>query len=609
VWLPALLLLACAPALVVGCGNEDAGVIVPLAADFPGENLGKFDVFGRELAGVAVPYVADLTLPGQEAQLKSDMRLRRQTAWAIASRVVDPVPLLGLAERQEDGQDVALPEGEIPTVPRWQTWYGADDFKRMFRQAFEQLDPLDRLARVPFSEELLDEVEQWNATALDRSRRWPLERFLKHVRELGLCPDDVTDEECARALQSNFSGATGGNSRIAYSPGTMRHVLTNYGSLLECLGTASALTMDAQPDAPDSNFSYCLSSEFPADAVVIKAHWVRADFDRGMPAFDTDGASLERVIGSDKIADWADGDREVSPAPDRIFTIRLRNGDTYRLAGLHIMTKELRHWVWITLWWSDEPDSDFGADRPASFEALGPAWRNYKMAVVVDYTEGDADPAARFADQPSLANALKATASDEPDGPTWSSNPYIEHGRGNARTNCIGCHQHGGSEVGPDLDGDGVPDAFDLDQVISDDGLYPDTGRTQIRSVFPADYLWSTTRVDDLSNVIRSEIERAAILDKDDPDVRAAGILALTGDPEAGQLLFGEKCASCHGKDGLGTSAAPSLYERVPKLTDIELARTLVTGKSPMPSWAQLTDQQLCNLRAFARTKFDGGDK
>ena len=58
---------------------------------------------------------------------------------------------------------------------------------------------------------------------------------------------------------------------------------------------------------------------------------------------------------------------------------------------------------------------------------------NYKMAVTVDYQERDSDPAAVQC-YPSLAEVLQATSAD---GFTWNSNPYIEHGRGNARTNCI----------------------------------------------------------------------------------------------------------------------------------------------------------------------------
>ena len=146
--------------------------------------------------------------------------------------------------------------------------------------------------------------------------------------------------------------------------------------------------------------------------------------------------------------DWGDaGDRKTNPGADKIYTIRLRDGSMFRLAGMHIMTKEARHWQWITLWWSDKPKEDFGADRPSAL-ANHPRtpWRNYKMCAVAWYLEEDTRTAAqRFPRQTSLSSALKATST--PGKPTWCSNPYIEHGRGNAATNCIGCHQHGGDRL------------------------------------------------------------------------------------------------------------------------------------------------------------------
>ncbi len=586
----------------LGCGQETAPEPVGAALEFPGVGAGKFDVFGNALSGIAAPYSADASLGQSEDLMRSDMGARRAMAWAIAARTLDSVPLLGLADAPTD--KVELPNGEVPTVPRWQTWYGVDDFKRMLRHLLEGLTPVERAQRKPFTAEAIVEAEEWNSTALDRSERWPLERFFKHVNKLGVCDDSLTDDQCAQTLQSNFSGATGGNARIAYSPATIRHLLANYGPLLDCLDTLKTLGFDAEP-VSDENFTFCLDAEFPIDAVLIKAHWVRSDFGRKLPVFDTDAKGLARVIGDDKLGNWATGDREADPTADEVFTIRLRNGDTYRLAGLHIMTRELRHWTWITMWWSDTPDSDFGADRPASFAALDPVWSRYKMAIVVDYEEHDSDPARHFED-PTLAAALTASNFG---GLTWNSNPYIEHGNGNAKTNCIGCHQHGGSAMGPDLDGDGDLDPFDLELVIANEGLFPQVGRSQIRSVFPADYLWSTKRVDDLGDVIRSEVARADQFDADDPEVRAVKILALTPDTTAGEATFVEKCADCHGKDGTGTVSGPSLYDRLPKLTDDAFVVTLIEGlNSTMPSWGHLEDQTLANVRAYAREHFGQGE-
>src|SRR5690606_36972628 len=103
------------------------------------------------------------------------------------------------------------------------------------------------------------------------------------------------------------------------------------------------------------------------------------------------------------------------------------------------------HWLWTTLWWSSSPSSDFGADRPANIDGV---WANYKMCTASAFAEHDPQPGGGFDDDDhaSLAEAL-AAAYTGVDGPSWCSNPYLEEGHGNAGTNCVGCHQHGGTEL------------------------------------------------------------------------------------------------------------------------------------------------------------------
>ncbi len=586
---------------VVACGASDT--VHP--GDFPvdGEG-GKTDVFGRALVGRAQPYPADETLPAIEERLRIDMAMRRQIAWEIVARALEPVPLLGLAARAEAAEEVMLPEGEVPTVPRFQTWYGVDDFKRMFQFLYEGKDRAQRLRREPFSDAELDEAEDYNATAIDRSRRWPLERFLRYVNQLGLCEEGTPEDECARRLQSNFSGAAAGNVRITYSPATVRHLLANYGNILDCMERLGDLPLTATP-TDEENFTYCYAQEMPSDAVLIKAQWIRSDLERDMPVYDTDADTLRELLGPTNTGTWPEaGHRRADPGDDEIVTIRLRNGSTYRLAGLHVMTKELRHWTWITLFWSDRPDTDFGEDRPQAIRALDPVWSHYKMCVVVDYEEGAEDPGAGLDNlYPSLAAALRATPAESA---SWCSNPYVEEGRGNARTNCIGCHQHGASAAGADLDGDGRPDPLNLEQVIDDERFYPSNGRTRQRDVFPSDYLWSATRVDNLFQVIRSEVDRADVTDNREIDRRAERVLAATGDALNGASLFAANCARCHGADGTG-DFGPNLYERVPMRDDETLARRLLLGLGPMPAWDSVfSDQELADLLVFLRDTFDG---
>jgi len=261
------------------------------------------------------------------------------------------------------------------------------------------------------------------------------------------------------------------------------------------------------------------------------------------------------------------------------------------------MTKELRHWVWITLWWSDTPNEDFGADRPALPDNVNPVWANYKLGVVVDYREQDPDPGTHFPQHPSLVDSIEATT-----GPyTWLSNPYIEHGRGNARTNCIGCHQHGGAVNGPDLNGDGQEELLELEMVVDNSVLYPANGREQMRNVFPADYLWSTQRVDNLAQVFRSEAGNFDFMDQQKPEIRALAIAGLDGDRAEGEGVFTAQCKACHGADATGLDSAANLIEVTPNMTDEAFATVLLSGKGAMPAWDSLSNETLADVMAYIR--------
>src|SRR5690606_18600687 len=117
-------------------------------------------------------------------ELDTNVRARRDQAWKTIRQVLEPVPLLGLAEAAQE-HDIELPDGEIPKVPRWETWYGMDDLKRMFQHLYGELASAQRLVRAPFGPSHLEDIETWNAAALERSRLWPLERYLREIERLG----------------------------------------------------------------------------------------------------------------------------------------------------------------------------------------------------------------------------------------------------------------------------------------------------------------------------------------------------------------------------------------------------------------------------------------
>ena len=141
------------------------------AREFPAAGAGgKADVLGRKLAGVAAPYeAAEL----DDDVMRTDHLQRRTAAWATALKVLEEVPLLGLAESAAAHEEIRLPEGEVPRVPRFETWYGIDDVKRVFVHLYEGLGASGRAARQAFGAAAIEDALKWNADALDRSDRWP----------------------------------------------------------------------------------------------------------------------------------------------------------------------------------------------------------------------------------------------------------------------------------------------------------------------------------------------------------------------------------------------------------------------------------------------------
>lgn len=231
----------------------------------------------------------------------------------------------------------------------------------------------------------------------------------------------------------------------------------------------------------------CLDGAMPRDAVLVKADWRRQLAGELLPAYDSSGARMAARLAGD--ATW-DADGAADPPASDIYTVELPSGARFRLPALHVMTKELDHWIWITLWWSPRPDDDFGADRPAAVAALPGPWRNYKMCVSTSYVERDPDP--RGGHGGSLGDALAAVHRGA-GGPSWCSNPYLERGAGNAATNCIGCHQHGGTTL--------ITESILADQ--------PHRGATRVRNNFFTDYLWALQggRGEDLSALVQAELD------------------------------------------------------------------------------------------------------
>lgn len=417
-------LAACATLALVACASVEEDATGSASAMRPME---------RALVGEAAPYPHDATIATREAELHRSIAARRRVGWEIAARVLAPVPIL-------EGRAGTTPR----SLPRFRTWLGRDDLERIAGRL--------RASPSPTSPGAIDEAFLWNAGFSGAARDEDLAARLDAL-------DDETDVH-----------GLGGNARVVYGPALARHLFAKGAELAACRTRPTPSSSASRGEAPS-----CLGEDLPADAVVVKASWWRTS--APLPTHDTSAPTLAaRRRGERDDGGWGRGTGQASPGPEDIHTVRLAGGSAYRLAALHIVTKELRDWVWVTLWWSDRPDEDFGADRPEAIRALGAPWTSYKMAVVTAFDEGDPD--ARGGYRGSLGDALEAVHEGR-GGPTWSSNPYVERGAKNAQTNCIGCHQHAG-----------VPGATSA-SILADPVRYPAAGRTRLRENFPADYLFA----------------------------------------------------------------------------------------------------------------------
>jgi hypothetical protein len=453
-------------ALLVGAG---------CAASAAGSHTDESDIreLERRAVGAARPYPAQSYSDADASRFAASKRARRELGWHVLAKALQPVPIAANAKVQ--GR----------SLPLFRTWLGGDEFERMFAKMAGDLGKERRLARDTPRPAEVDALFDWNATSLGPNSESEYFDRVAHI----------TTQKDADGL--------GGNARVAYSPGYIKQYLTDYPAMAAC--NLEALSLASKP-VSESNFTTCFSKEFPSDAAVIKASWRRNDemVSAGLPVVDTSAPSLEkRVRGDLDEGGWNLRSRPLQPAgPDEAYTVRLSDESGYSLVGLHLMTKELRHWVWVTAWWSPDADadSDFGADRPPAFQALGKPWNHYKMCVVTDFEEKDPDPRGGF--DGSLGDALAAVHGKT----SWCSNSFIEKGAHNAQTNCIGCHQHAGDVAAHAL-------------VLTDEAKFPSHGNARVRDAFPADYSWafattaSPDQKDRLLDVMRNRLK---VYERDD---------------------------------------------------------------------------------------------
>jgi hypothetical protein len=522
-----------------------------------GEQASAATIQDRKVVGLAAPYVPDLGLAARDAELETSIAARRAAAWTIVEKVLQPVPLGEpmLASNfpsqpqipawhtwysKDDFERVFKklyrdlgPGGRMARAPI-DAAAGFQWNATAVDTVWTEQQYLDYLATIDTSEEAAGVGGSSRVGYSPGAMGHMLESYVKlHECRLNAPPDRYASDTLRDPVTVTQTERTA-VAKCAfqhYGPyqagaGTVKVTMTGTGDADLYVRRGSAPTVDdfdcrARGDDSDESCTVdgggpiyvavfgaaagdvavdvqyiqsdvreptCLAGEMPRTSVLVKADWRRYLTGELLPAYDTGATRMKSRLGGE--ATWV-SDGVADPQPSSIYTVTLpQSGQRFRMPGLHIMTKELDHWMWITLWWSPSPDTDFGADRPAAIAGLPGPWKNYKMCVVTSYVERDVDP--RGGQAGSLGDAIAAVHGGV-GAPSWCSNPYLELGAHNAGTNCIGCHQHGGTEM-------------EIQKILDEQPHY---GSTRVRNNFFTDYLWAVKGGlgEDLSAVVQAEID------------------------------------------------------------------------------------------------------
>jgi hypothetical protein len=401
------------------------------------------DAVGRRVLPMPQPYQPQWSGDAVDASLQSSMEDTRQLAWRVFAEVMEPV---AFEVQTRNGRSL---EGR---VPRFLTWFTIEDMQRWLRYALQQSAWSQLESGAPLTVDQLHDADLFLARELDTMPE-PLQHRLQQWFE-----------EHPEPGMEDWSGI-GGTSRIYYSPDLMHAVLQNYAELGGCFQGSERPA--ALQDSPS-----CFRQEWPRASAIVKASWWNGK--SPFKSYATDAMALQSVM-KDPQSSWSQL-AQIIPTPESILSVNA-GSNRLLLPALHIMTKDQKDWLWITAWWSAEPDRDFGADRPDLIKKLGPMFGHYKICAVTRFQDDAQDWDTLAQKYPDLAAAFRAAQSGNPEQ-SWCSNPYLELGIHNQRTNCIGCHQFAGTNVRQEA-------------ILQDGLLFPGHGSTQQRSTFVTDYVWS----------------------------------------------------------------------------------------------------------------------
>lgn len=336
----------------------------------------------RALFGAAREIPASLREAFASSAFAHDLPFQRQSAWAVWTSLFTPVSTA-------DGF----------SLDPWQSWYAVEDLGRIFRQLYESLSKVGRQQRQAFASETIASAIRWHDTEQFTSPQWDAGRWRDWLEQ-------YRSPETERAL--------GGLSKILMNRSALVYLLTNYRDLTQCWRRLEPCRIPALPEG----------------SAFLKAAWRRSGDGFAIPFFQT--AELEKQLAAGQWAESSEGPR----ADADTYHMQTLSGQTFHLVGMHFMLKLADHWAWSSLWLGPTPGQDLAADQPRDFP-----YKDYRLCTLDsfedDWRESDSTPWSpelrRWQESLRAANL-----------PHWCSNPYLELGSSNQKTNCVGCHQHAG---------------------------------------------------------------------------------------------------------------------------------------------------------------------
>jgi hypothetical protein len=326
--------------------------------------------------------------------LDQDFLLQRQLGWTFWAEMLRPL---------------AGTSSNIFMV--WQSWYGREDLQRIFRHLYENLGPAGRRERRALSLAAIEDSIRWNDELQFHESGWDNRRF---------------EEWFARFDTDEKKQSIPGMQKILFNQTALTFLLKNYRRLEIC-------------QKERQRQGTCEDLHWPERAVFLKTSWRRSEQGFLVERFPTASYDLRQQWLQPQ---WTSGDR-YEPATEESFAVRLPSGQKFHLTGLHASLRLETNWYWTSLWLGPDAAGDFASDQG---DHLNEKWKHYRLCSVYAWSEPLREQTVDGHWPPPLANLARLMVDQKLFN--WCSNPYLEPGPNNHKTNCVGCHQYAGLNWG-----------------------------------------------------------------------------------------------------------------------------------------------------------------